>query len=53
MACLIQCFNDWIMNEPEELETDRPTDEEMKAFDEAEHKHLERVRNVVLSDYVA
>jgi cohesin complex subunit SA-1/2 len=38
MACLNQTFNDWINVEPE-LENDRPTDDELAAFEEAEKKH--------------
>jgi len=39
MACLRTSFEEWLNTEPEEPESDRPTDEEMAAFDDAERKH--------------
>jgi hypothetical protein len=42
MACLVSSFDDWLNNEPDELESDRPTDEEMATFDAAEKEHKER-----------
>ena len=42
MACLRTSFEDWLNNEPDEPESDRPTDQEMAAFDEAEHKYQEK-----------
>lgn len=39
MASLRQSYEDWINNDPEELENDHPTDEEMAAFSEAEQSH--------------
>ena len=39
MACLCQSFHQWYEAEPEELENDRPTDEELAAFEKSEEKH--------------
>jgi hypothetical protein len=43
MASLRQAFDTWMDSEPEELETDRPTDAEMTAFEEAEKNHTKQV----------
>jgi hypothetical protein len=43
MACLRQSYEDWLECEPEELESDRPSEEEMQAFDEAEKRHVKKV----------
>ena len=42
MACLRQAFDDWLDMEPEELESDRPTEEELAEFENAEKAHKER-----------
>lgn len=42
MACLRTSFEDWLNNEPDEPSSDRPTDKEMAAFDDAERKYLEK-----------
>lgn len=39
MASLRQSYDDWLDMEPEEIDSDRPTDEEMKHFEEAEKHH--------------
>lgn len=39
MACLRQDFDDWAASEPEELESDHPTEKEMVAYDEKEKEH--------------
>ncbi len=43
MACLRQSYEDWLECEPEELESDRPSEKEMQAFEEAEKRHREKV----------
>ena len=47
MACLRTSFDDWLNSEPEDLESDRPTDEEMAEFEEAEKAHHERFDLIV------
>lgn len=44
MASLRQSYEDWEDNEPEEPDNDRPSDEEMATFEEAEKRHREEVR---------
>jgi len=44
MSCLRQDFEDWTDSEPEELASDRPSEEEMAEFEEAEKKHAQKVR---------
>ena len=42
MLLLETCFEqfvDWLDMEPEEIDSDRPTDEEMKHYEEAEKHH--------------
>ena len=51
MASLRQSYEEWINNDPEELSSDHPTDEEMAAFSEAEERHEEQVCN--LKNYVS
>lgn len=46
MACLRQCYADWVDTEPEEPESDRPTEAEMDAFEQAEREHLESFRSL-------
>ncbi len=41
MACLRTSFDDWLNSEPEDIESDRPTDEEMAAYALAEKEHRE------------
>ena len=41
MACLRHSYDSWMFNEPE-IESDRPTDEEMAAYEEAEQQHKEQ-----------
>lgn len=44
MASLRQSYEDWMDNEPDDLDEDRvPSDEEMAAFEAAERKHDEMV----------
>lgn len=43
MASLRTAFDDWLNNEPAEVASQRPTDEEMAAFAEAEKSYQERV----------
>jgi cohesin complex subunit SA-1/2 len=47
MASLRCSFDDWLMSEPEELASDRPTDKEMAAFEEAENAYKERFELLV------
>jgi cohesin complex subunit SA-1/2 len=42
MACLRTSFEDWLNSEPEEPESDRPTDDEMANYDEAQIKYQEK-----------
>jgi hypothetical protein len=44
MASLRQGYEEWVLNEPEELQSERPSDKEMAAFAEAEKKYAEEVR---------
>lgn len=44
MASLRQSYEDWEDSEPEEPYSDRPSDEEMAAFEEAEKRHRDEVR---------
>lgn len=44
MASLRQGYADWIDSEPEEPESDRPTEDEMDEFAAAEQHHAESVR---------
>jgi hypothetical protein len=39
MACLRLSFEKWVNNEPEELETDRPSEEQLNQYEDAERKH--------------
>eukprot|EP00547_Thalassionema_nitzschioides_P014618 CAMPEP_0194233122 /NCGR_PEP_ID=MMETSP0158-20130606/1202_1 /TAXON_ID=33649 /ORGANISM="Thalassionema nitzschioides, Strain L26-B" /LENGTH=1373 /DNA_ID=CAMNT_0038965965 /DNA_START=18 /DNA_END=4139 /DNA_ORIENTATION=+ len=41
MASLRTSFDQWLLNEPEEIESEHPTDEEMAAFEQAEEAHQE------------
>ena len=41
MACLRTSFDDWLNSEPEDIESDRPSDEEMAAYADAEKEHRE------------
>ena len=43
MACLMQLYEDWLESEPDELDSDRPTEEEMQAFEWAEKRHAKKV----------
>lgn len=43
MASLRTAFEDWLNSEPAEVESQRPTDEEMAEFADAEKKYQERV----------
>jgi hypothetical protein len=43
MACLRMSFQNWVDSEPEELETDRPTEEQLHAYEEAEKRQAELV----------
>lgn len=45
MASLRQGYEEWVLNEPEEPQSDRPTDEEMAVFADAEKKHEDEVRS--------
>ena len=51
MISLRLAFEKWLNSEPEELESDRPTEEEMDKYEEAEIRHQEMVsavRTVIL-----
>jgi hypothetical protein len=52
MASLRQAFDTWMDSEPEELETDRPTDAEMTAFEEAEKNHTKQVGHHMCHHFV-
>lgn len=41
MVCLRLSFDDWLNHEPEEPESDNPTEEEMVEFEQAEKEHRE------------
>ena len=43
MASLRQSYENWMESEPAEIESDRPTDEEMNAFEVAEKQHESQV----------
>lgn len=43
MACLRQSYEEYVENEPEEMESDRPTDEEMAIYDQEERRHEKMV----------
>lgn len=43
MACLRLSFETWVNNEPEEPETDTPTEEQLQKFEESEKQHAELV----------
>lgn len=43
MTCLCEDFDHWTNSEPELLENERPTEEEMEAFEEAEKQHATQV----------
>jgi len=46
MACLQQSFEDWLDAEPEEP-GDRPSEEELEAYERAGAKHGEMVRRLL------
>ena len=48
MASLRQGYADWIDSEPEEPESDRPTEDEMEEFAAAEQEHAESVSDCTL-----
>jgi hypothetical protein len=39
MACLRLSFVNWLNSEPDELETDRPTEEQLHEYEESEKRH--------------
>lgn len=49
MACLRLSFETWVNNEPEEPETDTPTEEQLQKFEESEKQHAELVSDHFLS----
>jgi hypothetical protein len=49
MAGLRQDYENWVEEEPEEL-NDRPSEEEMTAFEEAMKSHNEKVRDYAMYD---
>lgn len=46
MACLTQSFDGWLSAEPEEPESDRPSEEEMTNYDEACANHRKLFKNL-------
>lgn len=46
MAYLRQDFNDWKSSLPDELESDRPTDDELAEYEAAEKAHKAKVRSL-------
>ena len=51
MACLRLSFQTWLLNDPEELDNDRPTEAEMEAFEEQEKQQEALVRVWVHKSY--
>jgi len=49
MASLRQTYEEWMDNEPEEIDDDRPNVEQMAAFAESEKKHAEQVNHPMTS----
>ena len=47
MACLCQTFERWLDSEPAELENDRPTDDELAAYEKEEEQYNEMFNNLV------
>ncbi len=39
MAALLMAFKEWLDGEPEELTTDRPSEEQMLEYEQAEKAH--------------
>mmetsp|Transcript_24504 Transcript_24504/g.36303 ORF Transcript_24504/g.36303 Transcript_24504/m.36303 type:complete len:1119 (+) Transcript_24504:1970-5326(+) len=46
MASLRQSYDEWMDNEPEEMESDCPTDAEMAAFEKAEENHKDQFESL-------
>lgn len=46
MACLRQLYDEWIDNEPQDIDDDHPSDEQMVAFETAEKSHKEQFIHV-------
>jgi cohesin complex subunit SA-1/2 len=46
MASLRLAFEEWVNNEPEELESDRPTEEEMNEYETAVERHDAMFRSI-------
>lgn len=46
MACLRQLYDEWIDNEPQDIDDDHPSDEQMLAFETAEKAHKEQFIHV-------
>ncbi|GAX23736.1 cohesin complex subunit SA-1/2 [Fistulifera solaris] len=46
LACLTQSFDGWLSAEPEEPESDRPSEEEMESYDEACASHRTMFKNL-------
>lgn len=46
MACLRMSFENWLQNEPEEPETDTPTEEQLHRYEEAEKRHAALFHNI-------
>jgi hypothetical protein len=42
MACLRQLYDEWIDNEPQDIDDDHPSEEQMLAFENAEKAHKEQ-----------
>jgi hypothetical protein len=49
MVCLRQDFADWKASQPDELETDRPSEEELAEYAKAEKSSKAKVRTFKIS----
>jgi len=52
MACLRQNYDEWMENEPGDIEGSRPTDAKMAAFKEAEDRHKIQVESHYVSIFI-
>jgi hypothetical protein len=43
MACLCISFDEWLDSEPDALEDDRPTEEQVQEYEEAVNRHTDLV----------
>ena len=50
MSCLRVAFDEWLNSEPEDLETDSPTEEELQEFEQSEKRHAELVSLIAVGN---